>query len=492
MPITDQHENYVAALPRWRKNRDFIGGSDAVKYGECAQEYLPLLSGETDDAYKVRKLRAVYYPAPGRTRAALVGSLLRKDPVLQLPDAARPHTWNIDLAGTPYEVFRAKVLRELLDVGRVAVFEDWSQEQKRPFWTIIAAEQLDNWRTGVSPDGVTRPVYVKILDEVEERSDDGFGRVCKQRYRTLEIVEGVVQYRRYFKNDETGEFEEDSEAAQVLTKSGVPMTEIPIEIFGCEDLGPDVQRTPLSDVVDLTHDHYLLSSDHRAMLHGGIPILNIFGDTEEHRGPLLVGTAGVNRFDKDARVEFCEMSGSPEHIKSEMAADEDRLALIGARMLSRPKAMSETADALRITQGGENATLSDIATIASTGFTRLWEMHVAWMGGDISTVSESFNKDFVAKSIAPELVARLMEMNQAGKLSTETLLEVLAGNEAIPHDAQTELERIAADSTMQGEALNLDLVDQVDAVATIAGKYLRDPRAIAAFTAELQALLGAS
>src|SRR5689334_4843922 len=103
MPIDRKHPDVTSADPSWKRCRDVLGGSDAVKQGGRA--YLPQLSAQRQRDYASYLCRALFYNGTARTRAALVGSVFSKDLEAKIPDAIRARTRalveDFDLCGAP-------------------------------------------------------------------------------------------------------------------------------------------------------------------------------------------------------------------------------------------------------------------------------------------------------------------------------------------------------------------------------------------------------
>ena len=88
MSVTNIHKDLQAVLARWQLTRDACAGADALRAN--GEAYLPLKI-EDSKAGKKRLadyiLRAHYYNATGRTQKGLMGSLIVKQPSIELPGA---------------------------------------------------------------------------------------------------------------------------------------------------------------------------------------------------------------------------------------------------------------------------------------------------------------------------------------------------------------------------------------------------------------------
>jgi hypothetical protein len=65
MPVNTCHPQYSAHEHQWKRCRDAVDGSDAVK--AAGSQYLPGLSAQSTEEYEAYKMRALWYGASART-----------------------------------------------------------------------------------------------------------------------------------------------------------------------------------------------------------------------------------------------------------------------------------------------------------------------------------------------------------------------------------------------------------------------------------------
>ena len=456
--IEDVHDEYGKFEPKWLRCRRCVDGGDAIK--AATTDYFPALAGEpvgassgTNDnplvgQYQKRLGLTAVYDAADATLNALVGALFRTPSVPTVPDAAKLHLDNIDLAGTSYAAFRYQAGQEDVEVGRYGVLVDWSAEQRRPFWRPYETEDIDNWVYGIR-DGKKVLVQVKLRERVTERSATGFGGQTVMRYRVVELnAAGQVQVTVYTKRsraDEQGKATTvwQKDGPNVLTRQGVALTEIPFVCFGRLDLDLCPQKPPLLGICDLQLDHYRLDGDVKWAIHqgcmGGLFVIGD-GNPDEAKAYYMGGTA--NRLAGGATVQYVTLP--PDMVtlaKEEKAEDERRIGLMGARMLLAPKREAETAEAAMIHRDGEAASLGTISQALTNALTQCWRFHAAWMGLATDGVGDELSRDFFPHRLTAEEIGAYLDAFERGAMSFDTLLENLHAGQ-ITRDPETERDRI--------------------------------------------------
>jgi hypothetical protein len=168
MPIDKPRAEVGLMLPKWQRCRDVVAGEDAVKLAR--EQYLPRLGGQTNEEYDAYLMRALFYGGTGRTKSALVGLALGKDPQIHFVEAFKDHLDDITLDDTPLTSFIAKVLGEVIEVGRYGFLVDMpdtANSDQRPYWVGYAAEDILHWST--VRRGGDRVLSLVILRECTER-----------------------------------------------------------------------------------------------------------------------------------------------------------------------------------------------------------------------------------------------------------------------------------------------------------------------------------
>lgn len=430
--VRTKHPAYAATESQWQRCRDLIAGSDEIKDGPNAKDYLPQPAGMDNDDYEFYKERALYYNAMSRTVVALSGAVMRRPPELEVPGSIAAHLEDVTLRDEPLDVVALRIVTELLSVGRYGVLLDMpadAAENARPYWVTIPAERIINWRTarvGADPE----QLVLVVIEEDAPAPADAFSHATTKQYRELSLEGGVYQSRVWQSNGESGEKEQFAPGPWATPmRRGQKLTFIPFTFIGTDGVTPDVTRAPLLDLADVAIAHYRNSADHE---HGlflvALPTPWASGIKADSK--LKIGPSVTWILSDASRAGMLEFSGKGmEAIRQAMGAKERLMATLGARLLEDPtNTAAETATAVRMRHSGEAASLSTIAGAASAGLTRLARWHAWWFSGtgDLKTdITIRLCIDFSQVKASPEEVKTALLAVQAGKMSFDTFYSLL-------------------------------------------------------------------
>lgn len=457
MGVDTKHEDYTKWAPIWTRCREAAEGGDAIRGSDTVTTYVPTLGGENDADYQKRLARGLWYDATSRTLDVWLGALFHKPGTLNVPDAIKAKCENnFDLAGTSYDAFKQKCALEILMVGRVGVEQDYSQQQARPYSVMYTAEQIINWRERTLQDGSVIVDQIVIEQSVNVPAADGYGTESETQWRVLELDEAGLYQVRIVTKDETGA---ESEETIIPTIQGTRLTYIPFDIVGPFGRGLKPQKPPILSVVDVNIDHFRLDVDYKEALHvNAIATLFVSGDDlgvddegEQIAGKnYALGAHVSHNLPQGGTAAFVSGAAQAQPVKDEKEADESRMALLGARMLSRPKRAVETAEALTIQVSGESASLLRIADSLSELFTKLWRWGIERSGAKPSDKDgDTLSRDFASTKLTDAEVAQMLALVVAAKMSTQTFLENMYEGEWMRHDAAEEMKRLEEEAAMQ-------------------------------------------
>jgi len=438
MPVDSLHPDYVKMQGSWIKCLDAAAGTEAIKSRRT--DYLPKLSGQTEDEYSSYLQRAMFYPATDRTVTGLIGATMRRPPTVECPPDVFTHLNDITLSDDPLTEFIFSVLYHVLTVGRCAILIDMTNEpvsSARPYWIHIHADQLINWQTTRLQDGTTALTMAVIKEEVAEAvQKDPFIQSTTTRYRVLSLLDGryVVTTWQKVGNQFV------SSKPILPTRRGVPLNFIPLVIIGPHGVNADVDKPPLLDLVDVNLSHYRNSAD---LEHGrhfvALPTPYVTGWTETTEGgPLKIGSGTAWTLQNpDAKVGMLEFTGQGlKALEAALEQKERMMAVLGARLLEQRSRQGETAETVRLRQSGEHAVLETIISSVSQGLTKSIRWHTWWAGynsssigptsaiereAEADTASIELNRDFFDTTMSANEALALMQLYQAGTISYETL-----------------------------------------------------------------------
>lgn len=461
MPVTTTHAEYDRYRYRWQACRDLIEGRDAILrrcfdlsginrrvsgslYGPSLtqEDYIPRLSGQSDAEYRAYAMRAAFFGATGRTVDALAGMIMAKPANEVLPAPLDRFADDITLAAQSLREFAQLVVTEELSVTRVGVLVDYPADVPnglsrgdaeamniRPFMRMYKGESILNWRTAII-QGRRMLTKVVLKEDFEASTDDEFSTEQACQMRVLDLFEG--RYRVRIMN-EKGEL--ISESFPLM--NGQPFNFIPFDIVG----GYDVRKPLLMDLVDMNISHLRNSADYEHGLHFvALPTPVVAGVQLSEGQSLNIGGTSAWVFpDPQASANFLEFRGDGlQTIERAMNEKVQRMAVLGARLLTDEKRTSEATDTVAMRSAGERSLLAASANDVSDTLRRCLGWMMQWVGGNPDAVKYALNIDFGASRLNPQMLQQLIAAWQADAISRETLFENLQRGEIIAADATYE------------------------------------------------------
>lgn len=458
MAVDSKHEEYEEHYNQWERCEHAAEGQDEIH--EYGIQYLPRLSGQTDQEYKGYRDRALFYNATQRTIDGLTGMMFLKPPVAEYPTAMESLVADITMSGLSLHQFAEMLAEEVVKIGRCGVLVDHppmaeaitlAQAQTlgmRPYMRMYDAEAIINWRTD-RIQGVDMLTLV-VLEEEYEIYEDEFKAECKTQWRVLDLPEGNYR-QRVFRKNEKGDFYVESELFP--QSQGRPIARIPFEFFGVRDNRPNVDKPPLLDLVDVNLSHYRTTADYEHGLHfTGLPtpvVTGFYSDDQSAQLRIGSGTAWLLP-DPAAKAFYLEFSGQGlSELREALRSKESMMATLGARILAPEKRTAETAQTAAIHRAGENSVLASIAQSISIGLTHCLEWMANWSGiaGDVRI---EINRDYIPQSMTHQDVAELVKSWQAGAISHQTLFDNLVKGDIIRPEVSFDDEKERIDMTPPG------------------------------------------
>lgn len=452
--VTAPHPAYERMLPPWQMCIDAAEGEIAVHL--AGTKYLPKLKGEKDDAYTARKNRTPFFNATWRTISGLKGMMFRKSPQRNVPAGIELYMLDVDMAGTPLDLFVQHLAEEVLTVGRAGVLVDYPRVETegmtvamaaamgvRPMLQMYKAADIINWKCG-RINGVMQLVLVVLREDAVIEGKDEFDHASENRYRVLDLVNGAYRQRVYRsaggKDEQIGE--------DIFPQmGGRSMTSIPFVIFGADKLGADVESPPLLDLATMNFKHYTVSADYEHGCHfSGLPTLFVFGLNPDTDNPIYIGGPAANCVpDASGSAVYAQVQGGFEALQHNLESKEHQMAVLGARMLEQQKNAVESAEGQSQRVNGEASMLAALANVLSMGMERCLSIFAQWAGA-AGDVIYRINTDYLPVSLGAQELLALVTAWQSGAISQETLYHNLQAGEIIQEGVtfEEEQERIAS------------------------------------------------
>lgn len=449
-----------------------------LKLRESGRAYLPMESAEDSREFEIRRKRAIFFQATGRTKGGLVGMVFRKEPKL-LEDVPLPirgqeeaegqaaiegHWENIDNAGTHGAVFAKELFDHALRDGHAVIFVDMppplppgatladeKRSGRRPYWIEYKAEQIINWRT--RNVGGKTVLDLIVFRECTQESDGEYGQKEVTRYRVLRAPGAI------YSNELTGAVESYATASWELFEEvegqdnntelirvgggAINLPEIPVVPIYGKRTGYLTSQPPLIDVALINLAHYQKYSDFSIYLHLCKPVLWFRGrDTNVKIEPIGPYTS----FDvkENGTVEFAEPTGAAlEACSADIKDLEARMAVLGLALVQGGnKEQATTATEEILDHVREDSDLATAARSLKDGLERALKFHAQYLDASATTGgSVELGATIEELALPAQELTAYSNMVAAKQLSLETLWSVMARAGKLPADFDAKKER---------------------------------------------------
>lgn len=449
---------YDFMAPKWNMINTVLGGTAAMR--AAGTTYLPQHPHESDVNYRNRLNCSTLLNMTEITLEAQVGKPF-SDPVkiLNASPEMEKFCTDVDLQGNNLHKFirhwfRSGIAKSfchvLIDkplltvpVNGVRTMADDQREKVRPYWTMIAPEDVIFIEYAKMGEGLV-PVHVRIREEVIQRV--GYTEVCVRRIRIL--TPGFWEVKEERKNA-------NGKIVWVTTSSGANgLDYIPFVTFyanGSEMIG----KPPLEDLAFLNVRHWQSTADQTNILTvARFPMLAVSGahDTPGKDvmviGPRqLLATRAEN-----GKYYYVEHSGKAiEAGAHDLEKLEQDMAAYGAEFLrKRPGGSTATARALDSAEA--TSPLQDMTlSFEDSVNTVLW-MTENWMTGneDPKTIVK-LPTDFGPDDVKDVDLRTLAEMRRNRDISREGYIDELKRRGALADtfDAKADIDKLLSEVEIQ-------------------------------------------
>jgi len=417
--------DYDRLLPLWEKCEDAAEGEHAIH--AAGVKYLPKLADEPEADYKARMSRTPFFNATWKTISGLKGMMFRKSPTVEVPPGIADYMNDVDMAGTPLDMFAQGIAEALLTTGRIGVLVDHPPSPEgqavtvaqasrlglRPMLQKYPAKSIINWKTA-RINGVVQTVLLVLKESAAKADQDEFGHVAVNQYRVLDLTEAGYRQRVFQVQDDKDVQIGDDIYPQM---NGKNMASIPFVFFGVDSIETAPQSPPLLDLVTMNLHHYQVSADWEHGCHfSGLPTMFISGYTAPAEGSttLRIGGSAINALpDPNAEAYYVQVEGSFEALKNNLESKKAEMAVLGARMLESQKSAVESAETLAQRSAGEQSQLAAMAQVESMGMTKCLRLFADW-AGQSGEVSYQISTDYGVAGMSPQMITALVGAWQAG------------------------------------------------------------------------------
>jgi hypothetical protein len=451
MSKTNTHPLYAEFQPDWEKMEDCYRGEHAIK--EKGLLYLPATPGQLIDGmdvgkdgyknYCAYKLRARFPDFVAQAIEAMLGTLHRKPPTIQLPAKMKSLLERATIRGESMNMLLRRINLNQLKTGRLGLLADvpdGASADVLPYVVMYDADDILNW-----DDRQKSALEMAVVDESTYVRTDALNWEYVEQYRVLMLENG-----RYH----TALFKESFNQESLLEPSlaGRSLSQLPFVIVNSKDIVADPDDPPLLGLAELALSVYKGEADYRqALFMQGQDTLVVVGgvgqdgDVRAGAGARIeVGMGG------DAKYIGVSSGGVPE-MRTALENDRQEAAEIGGRLLDTTGRKGESGESLRIRVSARTASLNQIALSGAEGLQTILRIIAEWVGSNPAEVIVTPNMDFANDTIdGTTLVEYMTAKNLGAPLSIKSIHALLKDRELTKLTYEEEMAEIDSEPLIVG------------------------------------------
>lgn len=424
--------------------------------GSAKRKYLSQEPAEPKKAYEARLERSTYTPIYRDSIRAYAG-LLNRFQLADAPNSLVANESNVDLQGSSIQSFWNRCDELAIRDGGVYIMVDMMPDQtdssnfldqqndgRHPYLIQIERKDVINW--SVEYSGGREYVQRATVRQIKSVPDPrGYGVILQPFYYVLKP--GLVE-----------EFTlEQRDGRWVQVKTGEMATTLPIVPliwYGASTSKFAQGDIPMNGLAELSIQHYQMRSDLTELLHKcAMPVPVRKGaptGVDGRAAPLILGpNTAVDLPAEGGEFNFAEPTGrSLERHQAEITHIETLMDRSGLNFLYGANIKTATEASLRASQvASQVASLVRNKISSFNTVVRLW---AAYAGELQSLTPESgivLNDSLINRPIDPSGIAQLVNLHNAGLLSSETVLSELQRGGILDPDLKIsdEISRVTAE-----------------------------------------------
>ena len=471
---------YQSQLNEWKRNRALIQGPSYTKDYDTSPSsdnlLLPFNPSMTQQQYDFYKAEAEVPGVSSEFVKMIIGGLLRKQPLLELPESvpAEAKDWILNDVGSDNGSlisFLSSALWEELQTSRAWIQIDYPvvdlvnltpEERKlvKPYPVLHNAENIINWSTSGDPvTGVTKldmivtryftssydaanpfhPNYTDTVDvhRLNESGEYQIDTYTKNTADTPDFIDGEVSYE-FAQGADTDFVFQGSNTN--LFMNGERMRHIPFYPFNGSIELLDPLMTPVVNR-EIALYNKISRRNHLLYLSATYtPVVKSDSLTESEKDQLVKQGLGTWLFvNKDDSVEtLATPTAALKDMEAAIKGGYDELTRIGIKMLSlEPNNSDQSGVALGIRNAAQNAALSTLNAKISESMRKIiknlieWRYDVKLMDSDIRF---NLSSDFSPTPIGSDWMRLITEWYQGGLIPRSTFIEIAKNNDILPTD----------------------------------------------------------
>jgi hypothetical protein len=384
--VSNQHPDYRNFTKSWKKIRDCLKGEDKIK--SETEKYLPRpagMSGEYAAAYDAYIERAHFPLIVSYALSGALGLVVTKLPEFHVPPQLDYLLKTATKDGKSMNQFFLDVIIEIFQTGRVPILIDYLPKINQFRFVQYSAEEFINWKIGNDEKSGEQKLKLGVIQEKVTDSDNIFSHDTDDEYRVLYINEEGKYITQKFKegyNKNSKELTIDEGISVLPTVYGKSMDKIPLVIAGSIDNDFNVQPIPLVSVANCSVQIYRKEADlANSEFLSCNPTLVIVGASNDDDLPNVVGSSVMMVIPNEAARVFYTTTDTAAltHVKDHIKDLYEEAIRHGVAILDARKGV-EAAEALRIRQATQSATIFSIYMSAVNAIKTCMEYMCEWSG----------------------------------------------------------------------------------------------------------------
>ncbi|YP_008239713.1 portal protein [Salmonella phage Jersey] len=429
--VKTKHREWLHHFNKWQKVRHALEG-DLIRYlrNVGGNEPDPTYAAQRQEEYENG---AICYNFTKRTLAGMVGSVMRKEPEINIPKELEYLLKNADGSGVGLIQHAQDTLMEIDSVGRGGLLVDAPEtgaataaEQNagllNPTIAFYTTENIINWR--LTRVGSVNRVTMVVLRETWEYHEPGneFETKYGEQYRVLDIDNNGNYRQRLFRFDAEGGAQED--VVEIYPDLGESLRGIiPFTFIGETNNDATIDGAPLLPLAELNIGHFRNSADNEeSSFVVGQPTLFIYpGDNltpqsfkEANPNGIKFGSRCGHNLGCGGSAQLIQ-AGENNLARQNMLDKEQQAIRIGAQLITPTQQITE--ESARIQRGADTSVMATIARNVSQAYTDALRWVAMMLGKHEDTEVEfRLNMDFFLQPMTAQDRAAWMADINAGLL----------------------------------------------------------------------------
>lgn len=472
--VADPNASYESLLPLWGRSRAVCSGERFVKELDSIVSLrnllLPFSPTMTQEQYSFFRAEAEWPGVTSLFGKTIVGGLLRKQPVLTLPDGMEGVAdWILNSFGqddSPLTSFMDAALWEEMQTSRAWIFVDYpsvplnadlSPEEAaafKPYPVLYKAESIINWRTRQTPTGKevldriivkgTKEVYLEnafhptYVETVWVHELDASGlyqiRVFQKQAPTSNVT--VIAGQQQANTRTNGEIFVEVEVINTILMNGERLSFIPAWPLNGSITPVEPMLSPFADKEVALYNKI---SRRNHLLLGAATYTPVIAAeiTDEKFQEIVEGGLGTwIRLPENGTASVLDTPTSALiDMDRAIAAGFEELAKMGIRMLTPESDQSGVA--LQLRNASQTAQLSSLNMKCSNVMRQVIVVMINWRYNlDItpSDIDFTLSSDFLTSQNGPDWLRLATEWYDTGKIPRSAWLYLLKQNDMLTPD----------------------------------------------------------